>query len=790
MGHSIVSQRARHDTASTPTRNLDTACAENSLRIILRALRPHIIAPNSIPARSLALITAPGPPRNKDAEQPLTVLLSVQTTPNTSSNLTTVAIARNVIRKRTSSAVGANIAIAQELATSFLTERSALEREYAQKLQALVKKARTSRDKRLTDSIAGPDPSKAWSQDAVRRSTLFTFLNTLFVCTEQIAQHHSQAADSLTASSTELSNSARRKEENRKRQSQFAQQLIGERDEVYAARVKAKAKYDELCSEVESARQKREKAAADDRHADRAAKQFEQAEMDMWNGKNAYIIAIAKANASKTKFYRQDLPAAQDALQRLWATNTTRIASILTKSLNDLRQQNESIQAQLISAIEKAATVKASEDHALFIEYNHRRFVEPSDWAFEPCQGFFDTPDMTTNGSPKTVLQNVLIKDRKKIADLTPTIESKRRELSGLEELLEAYQGNESLGSVDDVMDNLIDSRRQFSTLESSKTLLEAEIAEITRAIGDDEGEARPHRFKHQAFAVPTTCNFCGGTIWGLSKQGAVCRPCGYTAHIKCEIKVPADCKSAPSSLAGSRNSTLGPSGGGGGLGSGATTISRASSVYSSSTVTSTGSGPAAAMTISNAFGGPPQLGGVPLRARVLYAFDATSPFELSVRPEGGVVDVLEEDEDGSGWTKVRLRGEQGLVPTTYVEFLAPGDEELGLGRSGKLEEEDEEELPDLGELDGDAIEGSGSRGAGGTLKGLTPAFANLSAPSAGRVRALYDFAGGSGPDELALAAGDVVELSARGFAYAEGWCEGTLRGRTGIFPAAYVERL
>ncbi|KAE8257321.1 hypothetical protein A4X13_0g2439 [Tilletia indica] len=681
-------------------------------------------------------------------------------------------------------AVGANIAIAQDLAAIFLTERSALEREYAQKLQALVKKARAAKDKRLTESIAGPDPSKAWSPDAVRRSTLHTFLNTLFTGTEQIAQHHAQAADALATCSTELSTAARRKEENRKRQSQYCQQLITERDDVYATRLKAKAKYDELCSEVESARQKREKAASDDRHADRAAKQFEQAEVDMWNGKNAYIIAIAKANASKTKFYRQDLPAAQDTLQRLWSINTSRITSILNRSLTNLQQLTESVQTQLTQIIEKASSVKCTDDNALFIEYNHRRFVEPSDWAFEPCQGFFDTPEMTTAGSPKTVLQNVLIRDRKKIADVSNTIESKRRELVGLEELCDAYQGNEKLGNVDDVMDNLVESRRQFSTLDTSKTLLVAEITEITRAIGDDEGEARPHRFKHQAFAVPTTCNLCAGTIWGLSKQGAVCKPCGYTAHIKCEIKVPANCKNAPSSLAGSS-----------GLGSGATTVSRASSVYSTATTSSTSTlnsattrGGLSRMTMTNAFS-PPNLAGFPLRARVLYSFDATSPFETSVR-EGKVVDVLEEDEDGSGWTKVKSgAGEQGLVPTTYIEFIAPGDEE----NDGTGEEEDEQ--PNLGELDGDAIEGgSGISGSGGTLKGRSSAAAAVPVlPGGGgteRVRALYDFTGGT-TDELSLRAGDVVQLTPNGFGYAEGWCEGVLEdGRKGIFPSSYVERL
>lgn len=50
-----------------------------------------------------------------------------------------------------------------------------------------------------------------------------------------------------------------------------------------------------------------------------------------------------------------------------------------------------------------------------------------------------------------------------------------------------------------------------------------------------------------------------------------------------------------------------------------------------------------------------------------MYAYTATSPFELSV-PEGASVHVLEED-DGSGWVKVSHGKSSGLVPASYVEL-------------------------------------------------------------------------------------------------------------------------
>ncbi|ORY69428.1 hypothetical protein BCR35DRAFT_308005 [Leucosporidium creatinivorum] len=55
------------------------------------------------------------------------------------------------------------------------------------------------------------------------------------------------------------------------------------------------------------------------------------------------------------------------------------------------------------------------------------------------------------------------------------------------------------------------------------------------------------------------------------------------------------------------------------------------------------------------------------------------------------------------------------------------------------------------------------------------------------RVRAIYDFEGGQGPDELPFAKGDVIRVLET--VYAD-WWRGELRGREGIFPANRVEEL
>lgn len=60
---------------------------------------------------------------------------------------------------------------------------------------------------------------------------------------------------------------------------------------------------------------------------------------------------------------------------------------------------------------------------------------------------------MSDQEAPKVYLQNKLIRSRKKLVELRPVIESKRREIQGLDNLREAYERQEGLGDPDEVMD-------------------------------------------------------------------------------------------------------------------------------------------------------------------------------------------------------------------------------------------------------------------------------------------------------------------------------------------------
>ncbi|CAG8576490.1 4893_t:CDS:2 [Diversispora eburnea] len=163
----------------------------------------------------------------------------------------------------------------------------------------------------------------------------------------------------------------------------------------------------------------------------------------------------------------------------------------------------------------------------------------------------------------------------------------------------------------------------------------------------------QPHDFKSAAFAIPTTCDLCQNTIWGIAKQGFTCKDCGYNCHAKCEMKVPPNCtkKKYIRPAHGSRGTIYKPSK--------YNSVSR-----SSSSVASTGK--------------VDKVSRVEVEvdenletwtANVLYDHVADSTSELSVS-SGDIITVLEPD-DGSGWVMASTDGKSGLVPAAYIKYIS-----------------------------------------------------------------------------------------------------------------------
>ncbi|QRW27522.1 cell division control protein [Rhizoctonia solani] len=527
-----------------------------------------------------------------------------------------------------------------------IKERVALEKEYSIRLSAIAKKAEEKRARHMTHAVLGEECSKAWTDTDVRSSTLDKAFTALINSYENTASDHDSFASALSADVGDaLKLLERSKDESRKKQMVFFAKLVAERDRIYGERLKAKQKYDEECDGVETFRQKQASRdrAADDKHADRAAKQLEQQKVEMQNRKNAYLIQIAVANGAKDRFYDDELPLLED----------------VAASLSGLARRSSGICPAFVANTQAALNaVDPLYDQKLYASFNRRPFSKPEDWAFEPCERYYDTPEVITEPEPKILLQNKLQRSRQKLAELIPQIEDKSRDVARLTKLVESYGSNPTLGNYDEVWENLLEATHQLTDLELLRVGYQAEMKVIAGALGGDEGAQKPHEFKSTSFSIPAPCGYCKSNIWGLSKPGKTCKNCG--------ISMPAECGIAPELSSSKANS-----------------LARASSINSVAPSVSS------IAPASSPVGGSPAPHGLmpfldpclhqqlPLqrqpttKAKVLYSYAATGEFEVSIT-EGSMVEIVEHD-DGSGWVKIlNEQGAEGLVPATYIEVVAP----------------------------------------------------------------------------------------------------------------------
>ncbi|KAJ7643977.1 hypothetical protein FB45DRAFT_284926 [Roridomyces roridus] len=543
---------------------------------------------------------------------------------------------------RISSSFDAHLQLLAEVRDLY-RDRAALEREYATKLQAMTKRAAEKRARLVSAFVLGDEPTKTWSESVLAKNTLNAAFNQLIASMSNTAQDHVNLADALTMQVVDvLKADERKREELKKKEVSFFQRLLAERDRAYADRLKAKQKYDEECSEVESVRQKQVRAT-DDRHADRAAKQAEQQRVDMLNGKNVYILSTAIANSVKSKFYNTDLPTLENQLQIIQSRLVAKFVKVLTHSLA-LQTSHVDVLKGRLGGVEAAlGQVNPSQDQDIFIEYNIRPFNPPNDWVFEPCVNHYDTDAISLEPAPKVFLQNKLARSRGKLQELGPLMDGKRREQDQLWELFHAYDADHSLGKTEEVDEKYLDANHQVISYATSECILKTEIDVISAAVGDDEGGQHPHSFKSSSFSIPTQCGYCKSSIWGLSKQGKTCKACNLSVHSKCELKVPANCK----------QTEQGPKAGG---------LSRSSTSASRMEPAA----PPTASAFAQSVAEESYEESYPT-ARLLFDFAPTSEFELRVS-EGAAVQVLEPD-DGSGWVKVSDGESSGLVPASYLEY-------------------------------------------------------------------------------------------------------------------------
>ena len=185
------------------------------------------------------------------------------------------------------------------------------------------------------------------------------------------------------------------------------------------------------------------------------------------------------------------------------------------------------------------------------------------------------------------------------------------------------------------------------------------------------------------------------------------------------------------------------------------------------------------------------EAGGVSLsRCVALYNFSAENPDELDM-VNHEELELLGEGED-EGWVRVRnYKGDEGFVPRSYLELLLGKDSERVFTETF-MGQPILQPAPSFSSVD--YLSCSDYNHLQSIPEGVT---INFREPSPGQQRrnqikyckALYDFSGKTST-ELSFRAGDIIRVvrTKTPAGGDDGWWEGELGGRAGLFPSLVVE--
>ncbi|KAI8971437.1 hypothetical protein BDF20DRAFT_679063 [Mycotypha africana] len=290
--------------------------------------------------------------------------------------------------------------------------------------------------------------------------------------------------------------------------------------------------------------------------------------------------------------------------------------------------------------------------------------------------------NLVTNDTASIFLTNKLLKDHRHMEALDSNLSKKATQLQKFESNLDSIQDKYS-SEYDTYYEKLLDLKRNITLLTTQRVRVQSEVELIVQSIGDEGLNAAPHDFTITSFTIPTNCDYCKSTLWGLSK-GLTCKACGFNCHTKCEMKVVPNCSKKRGQINPQPPQSLA-------LAAGSGNRSRASSTSGSirSPVPAISSNiniavdssndhlhPSSPLTATANIVTEPAVSSsdataittTPTEIQSIYDYLAQNADELNLTA-GDILTVVEPD-DGSGWIKAQRGAEVGLVPANYIEYI------------------------------------------------------------------------------------------------------------------------
>lgn len=179
----------------------------------------------------------------------------------------------------------------------FYRERSAIEREYSQKLSTLAKKYFEKKARKSSSLSVGENPTV--TPGSLESASMTTWTVQLTTLESRAAEHEQFGNQIITSVAEPLKNLTTRYEDLRKQHAEYAVKLEKERDGTYADLRKTKAKYDSVCQEVEHKRKKIESSF--DHGKTKAHSAYQQQLSDMRNNKVIRASTRQLRNADESR---------------------------------------------------------------------------------------------------------------------------------------------------------------------------------------------------------------------------------------------------------------------------------------------------------------------------------------------------------------------------------------------------------------------------------------------------------------------------------------------------------
>jgi hypothetical protein len=331
-----------------------------------------------------------------------------------------------------------------------------------------------------------------------------------------------------------------RKEDSRKKHVQFVVQYQSERERIVSNLEKSRIEYEQSCDAVETAKGRYERAA-DEKSKEKMKRAWHQGILDMNNLKNMYLIHLDCVNQLQQRTMEEEVPILLDQIKEFGVDHHKSMLTIFQNYLacqRDLYRSHSDI-------VENCSFLVGNVDPAENTGFQ----VSPASFApqkiqYQPCGLWKDEPEIVNNEYSIVYLNNYIEKLKQYFSKLESEISSKKLGVEGLEKLFESYSKNPLQGDAEMIREKILEESRSIFMLEMKLFEYQYKMETIRKKIGDVNTGSCRHHFKATYFAIPTSCDYCQQTIWGLgsTNKGLSCRECGYNAHVKCEMKIPPLC--------------------------------------------------------------------------------------------------------------------------------------------------------------------------------------------------------------------------------------------------------